>query len=124
VWLIRNFTPAALAQAGQRARERLASPDSSLGGVGGAGQLRADVASAGSMRTASSAEITWRSQPSARICSAGACARRTPSAWCRSAGCPVCAGMILVTGGAGFIGSNFVLDWLAHGDEPSSTWTS
>ena len=25
---------------------------------------------------------------------------------------------ILVTGGAGFIGSNFVLDWLAHGDEP------
>jgi dTDP-glucose 4,6-dehydratase len=26
--------------------------------------------------------------------------------------------MIFVTGGAGFIGSNFVLDWLAHGDEP------
>ena len=26
--------------------------------------------------------------------------------------------MILVTGGAGFIGSNFVLDWLAGGDEP------
>ena len=26
--------------------------------------------------------------------------------------------MILVTGGAGFIGSNFVLDWLEHGDEP------
>ncbi len=26
--------------------------------------------------------------------------------------------MILVTGGAGFIGSNFVLDWLAHCDEP------
>jgi dTDP-glucose 4,6-dehydratase len=25
---------------------------------------------------------------------------------------------ILVTGGAGFIGSNFVLDWLAHFDEP------
>jgi dTDP-glucose 4,6-dehydratase len=25
---------------------------------------------------------------------------------------------ILVTGGAGFIGSNFVLDWLAHYDEP------
>jgi dTDP-glucose 4,6-dehydratase len=25
---------------------------------------------------------------------------------------------ILVTGGAGFIGSNFVLDWLAEGDEP------
>lgn len=25
---------------------------------------------------------------------------------------------ILVTGGAGFIGSNFVLDWLAHDDEP------
>lgn len=25
---------------------------------------------------------------------------------------------ILVTGGAGFIGSNFVLDWLAHCDEP------
>ncbi len=24
---------------------------------------------------------------------------------------------LLVTGGAGFIGSNFVLDWLAHGDE-------
>jgi dTDP-glucose 4,6-dehydratase len=24
---------------------------------------------------------------------------------------------ILVTGGAGFIGSNFILDWLAHGDE-------
>jgi dTDP-glucose 4,6-dehydratase len=26
--------------------------------------------------------------------------------------------MILVTGGAGFIGSNFVLDWLASGSEP------
>jgi dTDP-glucose 4,6-dehydratase len=26
--------------------------------------------------------------------------------------------MILVTGGAGFIGSNFVLDWLAESDEP------
>ena len=26
--------------------------------------------------------------------------------------------MILVTGGAGFIGSNFVLDWLAHSEEP------
>jgi dTDP-glucose 4,6-dehydratase len=26
--------------------------------------------------------------------------------------------MILVTGGAGFIGSNFVLDWLANHDEP------
>ncbi|MFC4930069.1 dTDP-glucose 4,6-dehydratase [Massilia sp. GCM10023247] len=26
--------------------------------------------------------------------------------------------MILVTGGAGFIGGNFVLDWLAHSDEP------
>ena len=25
---------------------------------------------------------------------------------------------ILVTGGAGFIGANFVLDWLRHGDEP------
>ncbi|MBD8656851.1 dTDP-glucose 4,6-dehydratase [Oxalobacteraceae sp. CFBP 13730] len=25
---------------------------------------------------------------------------------------------ILVTGGAGFIGSNFVIDWLAHNDEP------
>lgn len=25
---------------------------------------------------------------------------------------------ILVTGGAGFIGSNFVLDWLKHHDEP------
>ena len=25
---------------------------------------------------------------------------------------------ILVTGGAGFIGSNFVLEWLAHGNEP------
>ena len=25
--------------------------------------------------------------------------------------------MILVTGGAGFIGANFVLDWCAHGDE-------
>ena len=25
---------------------------------------------------------------------------------------------ILVTGGAGFIGSNFVLDWLAQSDEP------
>lgn len=25
---------------------------------------------------------------------------------------------VLVTGGAGFIGSNFVLDWLANGDEP------
>ncbi len=27
--------------------------------------------------------------------------------------------VILVTGGAGFIGANFVLDWLAHGDEPA-----
>ena len=26
--------------------------------------------------------------------------------------------MILVTGGAGFIGANFVLEWLAHSDEP------
>ena len=26
--------------------------------------------------------------------------------------------VILVTGGAGFIGSNFVLDWLAGSDEP------
>ena len=26
--------------------------------------------------------------------------------------------MILVTGGAGFIGSNFALDWLAQSDEP------
>lgn len=26
--------------------------------------------------------------------------------------------MILVTGGAGFIGSNFVIDWCAHSDEP------
>ena len=26
--------------------------------------------------------------------------------------------MILLTGGAGFIGANFVLDWLAHHDEP------
>ena len=26
--------------------------------------------------------------------------------------------MILVTGGAGFIGSNFVLNWLAAGNEP------
>jgi dTDP-glucose 4,6-dehydratase len=26
--------------------------------------------------------------------------------------------MILVTGAAGFIGSNFVLDWLAQSDEP------
>ena len=25
--------------------------------------------------------------------------------------------MILVTGGAGFIGANFILDWLAAGDE-------
>jgi dTDP-glucose 4,6-dehydratase len=28
---------------------------------------------------------------------------------------------VLVTGGAGFIGSNFVLDWLAAGDEPVVT---
>ena len=26
--------------------------------------------------------------------------------------------MILVTGGAGFIGANFVLDWLRVSDEP------
>ena len=26
--------------------------------------------------------------------------------------------MILVTGGAGFIGANFVLNWLAVNDEP------
>ena len=30
--------------------------------------------------------------------------------------------MILVTGGAGFIGANFVLDWLAHSDEPVLTF--
>lgn len=29
--------------------------------------------------------------------------------------------MILITGGAGFIGSNFVLDWLAQSDEPVVT---
>ena len=29
--------------------------------------------------------------------------------------------MILVTGGAGFIGANFVLDWLALSDEPVIT---
>jgi dTDP-glucose 4,6-dehydratase len=29
--------------------------------------------------------------------------------------------VILVTGGAGFIGSNFVLDWLAHSSEPVVT---
>ncbi|HSO45284.1 MAG TPA: GDP-mannose 4,6-dehydratase, partial [Rhodoferax sp.] len=29
--------------------------------------------------------------------------------------------MILVTGGAGFIGANFVLDWLAQSDEPVIT---
>lgn len=29
--------------------------------------------------------------------------------------------MILVTGGAGFIGSNFVLDWFHHSDEPIIT---
>ena len=33
--------------------------------------------------------------------------------------------MILVTGGAGFIGANFVLDWLAQpATRPSSTSTS
>ena len=26
--------------------------------------------------------------------------------------------MLLVTGGAGFIGANFILDWCAIGDEP------
>jgi dTDP-glucose 4,6-dehydratase len=26
--------------------------------------------------------------------------------------------MLLITGGAGFIGGNFILDWLAHHDEP------
>ena len=26
--------------------------------------------------------------------------------------------MILITGGAGFIGANFVLDWLAQSEEP------
>lgn len=36
------------------------------------------------------------------------------------AGCQSCAGrfMIFVTGGAGFIGANFVLDWLASSEEP------
>jgi dTDP-glucose 4,6-dehydratase len=29
--------------------------------------------------------------------------------------------MIFVTGGAGFIGRNFVLDWLARSDEPFVT---
>ena len=29
--------------------------------------------------------------------------------------------MIIVTGGAGFIGSNFVLEWFAHADEPVLT---
>src|SRR3984885_5844076 len=29
--------------------------------------------------------------------------------------------MILVTGGAGFIGANFVLDWLNASDEPALT---
>jgi dTDP-D-glucose 4,6-dehydratase len=32
--------------------------------------------------------------------------------------------MILVTGGAGFIGANFVLDWLSPVTSRSSTWTS
>ena len=32
--------------------------------------------------------------------------------------------MILVTGGAGFIGSNFVIDWLAAGGEAIVTSTS
>ncbi|MCK6428610.1 MAG: NAD-dependent epimerase/dehydratase family protein, partial [Burkholderiaceae bacterium] len=27
--------------------------------------------------------------------------------------------MIFVTGGAGFIGSNFVIDWVAHSREPA-----
>jgi hypothetical protein len=32
--------------------------------------------------------------------------------------------VILVTGGAGFIGANFVLDWLRQSDEPWLTSTS
>ena len=32
--------------------------------------------------------------------------------------------MILVTGGAGFIGANFVLDWLAQHHEPVVTSTA
>jgi dTDP-glucose 4,6-dehydratase len=36
--------------------------------------------------------------------------------------------MLIITGGAGFIGSNFVIDWLTHSDEPiinldKLTWT-
>lgn len=32
--------------------------------------------------------------------------------------------MILVTGGAGFIGANFLLDWLVKCDEPVINQTS
>src|SRR5437899_1373123 len=32
--------------------------------------------------------------------------------------------MILVTGGAGFIGANFILDWCADSDEPNSPYAA
>jgi hypothetical protein len=39
---------------------------------------------------------------------------------CRGRAPPLTAGkpMILVTGGAGFIGANFILDWIAASGEP------
>nr|VFJ64415.1 MAG: dTDP-glucose 4,6-dehydratase [Candidatus Kentron sp. FW] len=54
-------------------------------------------------------DIFWRIFLRALLCRAKDDSRKVLN--------PQISHMILITGGAGFIGSNFVLDWLARGDE-------
>ena len=62
------------------------------------------------------ARCRWRSSR----CSPAATSERTTSCASKTttAAAEPLSIMILVTGGAGFIGSNFVLEWLAQSDEP------